>query len=98
MNHRFFSRFLSEWYTTDMTPKLTNDLRDAVQQNGGAIEAEDDQHRLYVVMTRQEFERVVYDDSDLTADEMLAAASQLLATDETADPSYQHGDADSPES
>lgn len=67
-----------------MTPRITDDLRDAVQRNGGkAVLAEDDQHRLYVVMTRQEFERVVYDDSDLTEAEMLAAAEQMLADEES---------------
>jgi hypothetical protein len=65
-----------------MTPKLTNELRDAVQQNAGkAVEVEDDQQRLYVLMTRQEFERVVYDDSDLTEDEMRAAAAQGLVAE-----------------
>ena len=65
-----------------MTPKLTNELRDAVQHNAGKVEVEDDQHRVYVLMTRQEFARVVYDDSDLTDDEMRAAAAQGLADDE----------------
>jgi hypothetical protein len=66
-----------------MTPKLTNELRDAVQHNAGkAVEVEDDQHRIYILMTRQEFERVVYDDSDLSEDEMRAAAAQGLADDE----------------
>lgn len=71
-----------------MTPRITDDLRDAVQRNGGkAVVAEDDQHRLYVVMTRQEFERVVYDDSDLTEAEMLASAEQMLT--------YKESDGDS---
>ena len=63
-----------------MTPKLTKEIRDALQQNAGMpldVEAEDDPtHQVYVVMTRQEFKRLIYDDSDLTADEMLAAAAQ----------------------
>lgn len=61
-----------------MTPKLTNELRDAVQRNAGkAVEVEDDQKRIYVLMTRQEFERIFYDDSDLTEGEMRAAAQSV---------------------
>jgi hypothetical protein len=66
-----------------MTPKLSNELRDAVQHNAGKpVEVEDEQHQVYILMTRQEFARVVYDDSELTPDEMLTAAAQGLADDE----------------
>lgn len=81
-----------------MTPKLTSELRDAVQQNAGKpVEVEDDQHRVYVLMTRQEFQRVAYDDSDLTASEMEAAAAHGLTDGEGwDDPDMDSYNADPP--
>jgi hypothetical protein len=55
--------------------------------------------QVYVVMTRQEFRRLVYDDSDLTAEEMQAAPGQALADPEGWDApgmkDYDRLDADS---
>ncbi len=65
-----------------MTPKLTKELYDALQKNAGKpldVQAEGDPtHQVYVVMTRQEFKRLIYGDSDLTADEMMAATAHLF--------------------
>jgi hypothetical protein len=64
-----------------MSPNLIQDLREALQNNAGKlVEIEDAQmHQVYIVMTRPEFQRLIYDDSDLTEEEMLAAAAQGLA-------------------
>lgn len=63
-----------------MTPKLINELREALADSAGKpVEIEDPQtHQIYILMTRREFQRLVYDDSDLTEDEMQAAASRAL--------------------
>jgi hypothetical protein len=63
-----------------MTPKLIEDLREALRGSAGKpVEVEDAQtHEVYVLMTRGDFQRLVYDDSDLTQAEMLAAASGAL--------------------
>ena len=66
-----------------MVAKLTNEMREALQQSGGRpVEVEDDQtQRVYVIVTRDEFRdmqhRVVHD-GDLSDDEMLAVAAQGL--------------------
>jgi hypothetical protein len=67
-----------------MTPKLIQDLREALQDSAGKpVEIEDAQtHQVYVLMTRQEFQRLIYDDSELTEDEMQAAAASALADPE----------------
>lgn len=64
-----------------MTPKLIEELRDALQDNAGKpTEIEDAQtHQVYVLMTRDEFRRLVYDDSDVTEEEMLAIAEAAFA-------------------
>jgi len=64
-----------------MTPKLIKDLREALQQSAGKpVEIEDPQTRqVYILMTQREFRRLVYDDSDLTEEEMQAAAGTALA-------------------
>jgi hypothetical protein len=64
-----------------MTPKLIRDLREALQDSAGKpVEIEDPQtHQVYILMTRDQFQRLVYDDSDLTEDEMRAAAGTALA-------------------
>ena len=67
-----------------MTPKLINELREALQDSAGRpVEIHDAQtHQVYILMTRQEFQRLVYDDSDLTAEEMHAAAGPTLVDPE----------------
>jgi hypothetical protein len=63
-----------------MTPKLINDLREALQDSAGKpVEIEDPQtHQIYVLMTQRELHRLVYDDSDLMESEMQAAAGTAL--------------------
>jgi hypothetical protein len=60
-----------------MTPKLISDLREVMQDSAGQpVEIQDTQtQQVYVVMTRQEFQRLIYDDSDLTAEEMQAGSA-----------------------
>ena len=67
-----------------MTPKLIQDLCAAIaDRHGKPIEIEDAETRaVYVLMTRDEFRRLVYDDSQLTADGMHSAARQGLADEE----------------
>jgi hypothetical protein len=62
-----------------MIMKIPPDIRDAIQQVGRPLELEDElTNASYVLMTREQFQKLVYDDSDLTADEMLAAATRGL--------------------
>jgi hypothetical protein len=67
-----------------MAPNLIKDLREALQGNAGKpVEIEDQQtHQVYILMTRHEFQRLVYDDSDLTDAEMLAAVANGLSDPE----------------
>lgn len=59
-----------------MSILLTDELRQAIQQHPEhPLELEDAQTRTsYLLMTQEQFRRLVYDDSDLTNDEMVAAA------------------------
>lgn len=63
-----------------MTLKITDEIRTAIgQQPGRPVELRDDEtNTFYVLMTREQFQQLVYDDSDLTPDEMMAAAAQSL--------------------
>ena len=67
-----------------MTPKMILGLREALQHSGGKpVEIEDTQtHEIYVLMTRDDFQRLMYDDSELSEGEMLAAARQGLSDPE----------------
>ncbi len=58
---------------------LTDEQREALRQHpGGPVEFRDDQSNTrYVLMSRQVFQSLVYDDSDLGADELLAAAAAV---------------------
>jgi hypothetical protein len=71
-------------YSGLMTPKLIQDLRAAIADcHGKLIEIEDaETHAVCVLMTRDEFRRLVDDDSELPADEMDAAARQGLSDEE----------------
>jgi hypothetical protein len=61
-----------------MTAKLNAEVAEAVNREGRPLEVQDAAGRLYIVMTGQQFQKYVYDDSDLTPDEMLAAAALHL--------------------
>ena len=61
-----------------MTAKLNEDIAEAVNRQDRPLEVRDAAGRVYFVMTGQQFQKYVYDDSELTADEMLAAASSQL--------------------
>jgi hypothetical protein len=58
-----------------MTPKLNEDIADAVNQQARPLEIQDATGKVYFVMNNQQFQRYVYDDSELTTDEMMAAAA-----------------------
>ena len=68
-----------------MTPKITKEIRDAVNQHPDRpIELQDEQNQaFYVLMSRDLFQRYIYDDSELTPDEMTAAAGQFLDDPDT---------------
>ena len=61
-----------------MTAKLNEDLAEAVNQQGRPLEVRDATGKVHFVMTSQQFQKYVYDDSDMTPDEMLAAAASQL--------------------
>lgn len=61
-----------------MTVKLNEDIAEAVSRQDRPLEVRDAAGKLYVVMTSQQFQKYVYDDGELTPDEMLAAANLHL--------------------
>lgn len=61
-----------------MTTKLNNDIAEAVSRQDRPLEVEDAAGKVYIVMTRRQFQMYVYDDSELTPDEMAAAAALHL--------------------
>lgn len=70
-------------YNCGMTPKLSKELSQALQNKPGTpLEVEDPEtSTLYVLVTREQFTRLqdrLYDDGELTTEEMLAAAAPAL--------------------
>lgn len=63
------------WQSMVMLQKLSDDIADAVSRQEPPLEVRDAAGRVYFVMTSQQFQKYVYDDSELTADEMQAAAA-----------------------
>jgi hypothetical protein len=66
-----------------MTPKLPNELSQALAGNPGTpLEVEDPQtHTVYVLVSREEYIRMLsrrYDDAEMSAEELLAAAAATL--------------------
>ena len=61
-----------------MTAKLNEDIAEAAKQQDRPLEVRDAAGKIYFVMTDQQFQKYVYDDSDITPDEMLAAAASQL--------------------
>jgi hypothetical protein len=61
-----------------MNEKLNDDIAEAASRQEKPLEVHDTAGRVFFVMTRQQFQKYVYDDSDLTAEEMLAAATSPL--------------------
>lgn len=61
-----------------MNARLNDDIVEAVNRQDRPLEVLDAAGKLYVVMTSQQFQKYVYDDSELTVDEMLAAAAMQL--------------------
>ncbi|HVX61263.1 MAG TPA: hypothetical protein VHC19_11690 [Pirellulales bacterium] len=65
-----------------MSAKLNEDIAQAVSRQDRPIEVRDAAGKVYVVMTSQQFQKYVYDDSELTPSEMAAAAALHLADPE----------------
>lgn len=61
-----------------MTAKLNADIIEAVNRQNRPLEVQDEAGKIYFVMTSQQFQKYVYDDSELSPDEMLAAAESQL--------------------
>lgn len=63
-----------------MKIKLTNNLRKALERSAGnPVEIQDEHTQQdYVLMSRDDFRRLVYDDSELEPREMLAAAGEAI--------------------
>lgn len=61
-----------------MTAKLNEEIAEAVSRQDRPLEVRDAAGKAYVVMTSQQFQKYVYDDSELTPDEMLAVAAWQL--------------------
>jgi hypothetical protein len=61
-----------------MTAKLNEEIAEAVSRQDGPLEVRDAVGKAYIVMTSQQFQKYVYDDSELTRDEMVAAAAWQL--------------------
>lgn len=63
-----------------MIAKMTDELREAMrQQPGRPLAIKDDQTNIdYLLLTKEQFWRLIYDDRELTAQEMYAAAATAL--------------------
>ena len=61
-----------------MATKLNEDIAQAVNRQDRPLEVWDAAGNVYIVMTSQQFQKYVYDDTELTADEMTAAAALQL--------------------
>jgi hypothetical protein len=62
-----------------MTIRITTEIVEALrQQRGRPLRVEDASAQVYSVLTDEQFQHYVYDDSDLTPDEMVAAAEYAL--------------------
>jgi hypothetical protein len=61
-----------------MIADLNADIAEAVIRHGRPLEVRDAAGKVYVVMTSQQFQKFIYDDTELSADEMLAAAALHL--------------------
>lgn len=58
-----------------MNPVISPAIANAVSSHDRPLEVRDNEGRIFVVMTNRQFQQFVYDDSDVSDDEMLAAAS-----------------------
>jgi len=61
-----------------MNTRITEEIAEAVKQHGRPLLLEDSAGALYYVLTGEQFRQYVYDDSELTEDEMIAAGSFML--------------------
>ena len=53
-----------------MTAKLNEDIIAAVNRQDRPLEVRDEAGKIYIIMTSQQFQKYVYDDSELSPDEM----------------------------
>jgi hypothetical protein len=61
-----------------MIAKITDEIAEAIKSHDRPLELEDDSGQVYFVLTQQQFRQYVYDDSDLSSEEMMAAAACAL--------------------
>lgn len=61
-----------------MTAKLNEDIAVAVSRQDRPLEVWDAAGNAYIVMTSQQFQKYIYDDTELTPDEMTAAVALHL--------------------
>lgn len=61
-----------------MSAQLNQDIANAVSRQDRPLEVTDAAGKVYIVMTPQQFQKYIYDDSELTPDEMVAAAAVHL--------------------
>lgn len=61
-----------------MIAKLNEEIAEVVSRQDRPVEVRDAAGKAYIVMTSQQFQKYVYDDSELTPDEMVAAAAWQL--------------------
>lgn len=62
-----------------MNIEVTNEIVQALQKQPGLpLQLRDAAGQIYYIMTDQQFQQFVYDDSELTPDEMIAAANSAL--------------------
>jgi len=65
-----------------MSTELNQEIVEAIkQQPGKPLQVHDAAGQVYILMTNQQFQQYIYDDSELTPEEMIAAAS--IDIDET---------------
>ena len=81
-----------------MTEQLNDQIAEAVSHQDRPLEVRDAAGKVYFVMTSQQFQKYVYDDSELTPDEMVAATmSQLDDPEGWGAPGMDDFDQDDPE-
>lgn len=61
-----------------MSDKLDEQIAEAVSHQERPLEIRDAAGKVYFVMTSEQFQKYVYDDSELSPDEMMAAAALQL--------------------
>jgi hypothetical protein len=61
-----------------MNAKLNPEIAEILNRHDGPVEVHDAAGNTYFVMTDEQFKKYVYDDSELSVEEMLAAATSQI--------------------